>query len=322
MKTNITKRIIFYAILAIVVASVLILGRAKVRTRTLTTADYLDTVCEIKVLSRTDKPLHMCEEYLKFAHNEFSAEDEASTLFKFNSGKNPELSADFSELLNLGADLSKKHSELFSIYLEPVISAWNVTENTGIIPDVKKALAASATEKFINFGGIAKGYITDKLVEKLKSQGITSALINLGGNAYAMGKKETGENWKIGIQDPKDENNIIGVITAENLAVITSGDYQRYFERDGKKYHHIMNPKTGYPAESGVHSVTVICEDATLADFLSTAAFVAGVEKGNELLKSYGAMGIFITDDTVYFSKNLENIFKQNDFSYKYEFLY
>lgn len=322
MKQNTLKRIAFYALLATIVASVFVIGKSKERTLTLTTAEYLDTVCDISVVSSSDKPLDICADYLEFAHNEFSVEDESSTLYKFNNGENPELSEDFTKLLSYGDEFSQKYPELFSIYLDPVIKAWNITENSGVIPDVKGAMNEAASQKAVNFGGIAKGFITDEMVEKLKAAGVDSALINLGGNAYAMGKKQTGENWKIGIQDPRDEENIIGIITAEDIAVITSGDYQRYFELDGKRYHHILDPKTGYPADSGVHSVTVIHESATLADALSTAAFVAGVEKGNELLKSYGAMGIFITDDTIYFSKELENIFKQNDFSYKYEFLY
>ena len=136
-----------------------------------------------------------------------------------------------------------------------------------------------------------------------------------------MGRKPSGENWKIGVQDPKDETAIVGYITAENIAVITSGDYQRYAEIDGKRYHHILDPKTGYPANSDIHSVTVICTDATTADALSTTAFVAGIEEGNGILKENNAMGIFITDDTVYISKGLEDIFTQEDTSYKYEFL-
>lgn len=322
MKQNTLKRIAFYALLAVTVAAVFVIGKSKERTLTLTTAEYLDTVCDIAVVSSSDKPLDICAEYLEFAHNEFSAEDENSTLYKFNNGENPELSEDFTALLSYGDEFSQKHPELFSIYLDPIIKAWKITESNGVMPDVNAAMTAAASQRAVNFGGIAKGFITDKMVEKLNTSGVRSALINLGGNAYAMGKKQTGESWKIGIRDPKDENNIIGIITAEDIAVITSGDYQRYFELDGKKYHHIIDPKTGYPANSGVHSVTVIHECATLADALSTAAFVAGVEKGNELLKSYGATGIFITDDTIYFSKDLENIFKQKDFSYKYEFLY
>lgn len=322
MNRNTVKRLCFYALLVIISASIFFAGKSKERTRTLTTTDYLDTVCDISVVSSSDKPLDICADYLEFAHNEFSAEDETSTLYKFNNGENPELSEDFKELLSYGDEFSRKNPELFSIYLDPLIKAWNVTENSGVIPDVKDAMDTAASQKAVNFGGIAKGFITDKLVDKLKIAKVESALINLGGNTYAMGKKQTGENWKIGICDPKNQDNIIGTITAENTAVITSGDYQRYFEADGKRYHHIIDPQTGYPADSGVHSVTVIHSSATLADALSTAAFVAGVEKGNELIKSYGAMGIFITDDTIYFSKDLENIFKQNDFSYKYEFLY
>lgn len=322
MKKNTIKRISFYALLVLIAVSIFFIGKGKVRTRTLTTTEYLDTICDIAVVSASDKPLNICADYLEFAHNEFSAEDENSTLYKFNNGENPELSEDFTELLSYGDEFSQKYSDLFSIYLDPLIKAWNVTENSGVIPDVKGAMDVAADQKAVNFGGIAKGFITDKLVNKLKAAKVESALINLGGNTYAMGKKQTGENWKIGISDPKNENKIIGTITAENIAVITSGDYQRYFEAGGKRYHHIFDPTTGYPADSGVHSVTVIHSSATLADALSTAAFVAGVEKGNELIKSCGATGIFITDDTIYFSKDLENIFKQNDFSYKYEFLY
>lgn len=321
MKNNTKKHIAFYILLLGIVAMIFIVQNSKARMYSKTFTEYLDTVCDITVISKTDKPLSVCEEYLKFCQGEFSADDENSTLFKVNHYDGVAASNDLQEVLSAGSEFSRKHPEYFSIYLDRLIKLWDISANPDSIPSKEEIELAKNTRDF-NLGAIAKGYITDRLKEKLLEEGVSSALINLGGNTYAMGKKLTGENWKIGIQSPKDENVVIGYITAENLAVVTSGDYQRYAEIDGKRYHHILDPRTGYPADSGVHSVTVICESAELADVLSTAAFVAGVEDGHKLLESYGAMGVFITDDTVYFSKELENIFKQMDFSYKYKFLH
>lgn len=321
MKKNTKKHIAFYILLLGIVAMIFIVQNSKARMYKQTFTEYLDTVCDITVISKTDKPLSVCEEYLKFCQGEFSADDESSTLFKLNHYDGVAASNDLQEVLSAGSEFSRKHPEYFSIYLDRLIKLWDISANPDTIPSKEEIELAKNTRDF-NLGAIAKGYITDRLKEKMLEEGVSSALINLGGNTYAMGKKLTGENWKIGIQSPKDENVVIGYITAENLAVVTSGDYQRYAEIDGKRYHHILDPRTGYPADSGVHSVTVICESAELADVLSTAAFVAGVEDGHKLLESYGAMGVFITDDTVYFSKKLENIFKQMDFSYKYKFLH
>lgn len=321
MKTNTKKRIVFYTLLAFVVAFLFLSQKGKERLFSATYTDYLDTVCDISVYSHSSESLKDCEDYLKFAEKEFSAEDEYSTLYDYNHFHKKQLSDDLSDLISKGKEFSEKYSEYFSIYLDELINLWDITSNPGRIPESIKIESALNSQN-INLGGIAKGYITDKLIQKLRESNVKSALINLGGNTYAMGKKPTGENWKIGIQSPKDENILVGSITAENLAVVTSGDYQRYAEIDGKNYHHIFDPKTGFPAESGVRSVTVICENATLADVLSTTVFVAGVEDGNKILKENGAMGVFVTDDTVYFSKELENIFRQMDFSYKYEFLY
>ncbi len=284
--------------------------------------DYFDTVTEITVVAKKDKPIKDCENYLKKMNEELSADNENGLIFRYNKGENVEFSEDAKELIDFSIKFSKENKNYFSAYLDPLIKAWNIKNNDGYIPDVKEALLQSEKKDTLNLGGVAKGFVTEKLTHILKEENVSSALINLGGNTYALGKKPTGEKWHIGIKNPKDTNGIIGIISAENLAVITSGDYERYFELGGVKYHHILNPQTGYPANSGLHSVTVISDNPTLCDALSTAAFVAGLENGWELLKKYDCMGIFITDDTVYFSKSLEDIFKQTDFSYKYEFLY
>jgi len=284
--------------------------------------DYFDTVTEITVVAKNDKPIKDCENYLKKMNVELSADNENGLIFRYNKGENVEFSEDAKELIDFSIKFSTENKNYFSAYLDPLIKAWNIKNNDGYIPDVNEALLQSEKKDTLNLGGVAKGFVTEKLAHILKEENVSSALINLGGNTYALGKKPTGEKWHIGIKNPKDANGIIGIISAENLAVITSGDYERYFELGGIRYHHILNPKTGYPANSELHSVTVISDNPALCDALSTAAFVAGLEKGWELLKKYDCMGIFITDDTVYFSKSLEDIFKQTDFSYKYEFLY
>ncbi|MBO5060326.1 MAG: FAD:protein FMN transferase [Clostridia bacterium] len=322
MKQTTKNRIVLYGLILITVLIIFLMQSFNVKEQKLTLTDYLDTVCDFTVYSRSKKPLDSCVDYLKKMDAELSASDESSSLYQLNIGKSVNLSEDALDLIEFGKNFGSENPDLFSIYLNPLVTAWDIKNNTGYIPDVTKALEDVTAEKSINLGGVAKGFLTDRIIEQLQADGVTSALINLGGNAYAIGKKPTGENWKIGIQDPKNESELIGIVTAENLAVITSGDYQRYFELDGVRYHHIFDPTTGYPAQSGLRSVTVISENATLADALSTAIFVAGVEKGIELLNKYNVRGILVTDDTVYFSKSLENIFKQLNFSYKYKFIY
>ena len=116
----------------------------------------------------------------------------------------------------------------------------------------------------------------------LDSEKIESALISLGGNIYAKGNNKNGEPWKVGIADPDNSSKYIGILSVTDTAIVTSGDYERYFEIDGKRYHHILNPKTGYPAESGLQSVTIITPNATLADMLSTKCFIAGCDRQKE----------------------------------------
>ena len=316
------KRIIFYILLAASVVLIFLSQKLAPSLKSVTITDCFDTVTEITVYSRSEKPIKDCEKYLYSAEKMFSATNPEAEIYRINHGENVDLSDDTKEIIELGKTFTEQNSDYFSIYLNPLSEAWDIKNNSGVIPDITDAMQEVREKKSINLGAVAKGYAADKLCSILRKDGITSAMLSLGGNAYAIGKKPTGESWKIGIQSPKDESKIVGIISAENLAVVTSGDYQRYFELNGVRYHHIFDPKTGYPANNGLHSVTVVGENAALCDALATTAFVSGLKDGQELLKKYNVRGIFITDDSVYFSKSLENIFKQTDFSYKYEFIY
>lgn len=130
----------------------------------------------------------------------------------------------------------------------------------------------------IDLGGIAKGFTSDHMMQVFADSGVTSGIISLGGNVQALGLKPDGSRWRVAVQDPKNSEDNFAVIEIEDEAVITSGGYQRYFEQDGTTYHHIIDPRTGYPADSGIISSTIISHDGTLADGLSTSLFIMGVD--------------------------------------------
>lgn len=147
------------------------------------------------------------------------------------------------------------------------------------------SLYKESREIEIDLGGIAKGYIIDKAVELLREKGINQGFINAGGDMFLLGKNK-GDKWRIGIQHPRDKGEIFASIALKNKAVVTSGDYERFFIKDNVRYHHIINPKTGMPANELI-SVTIIANQTWLADALSTAIFVMGVEKGLNIVNDF-----------------------------------
>lgn len=151
----------------------------------------------------------------------------------------------------------------------------------------------------LDLGAIAKGYIADKMKEFLVSKGVKSATINLGGNVLCIGKKTDNTPFRIGIQKPfADRSETIAILDIEDKSVVSSGIYERYFEKDGTFYHHILNPDTGYPYDNHLVSVTIISDQSMDGDGLSTSCFALGLEKGMELINSLPDVhAVFITDD-------------------------
>lgn len=180
----------------------------------------------------------------------------------------------------------------------------------------------SEADMRIDLGGIAKGYAADEVTKIMKNKGIKHAIINLGGNVVTLGKKADGTSWKVGIQDPFEPTGThMGVIEVYDQTVVTSGNYERYFMADDKRYHHIIDPKTGYPAENGIISATIITNSSTDADGLSTSIYVLGVEKGMQLIESLENVEcIIITEDKkVYTSTGLTERFQIIDSSFQIE---
>ncbi len=166
----------------------------------------------------------------------------------------------------------------------------------------------------IDLGGIAKGFIIDKVIEYLRKQDIKYAAVNAGGDLYVMDNKKN-DNWKIGIQHPRNEGEIFGEISIKKNAVVTSGDYEQFFFIDGKRIHHILNPRTGLPADKSI-SATVICPDATTADALCTAIFVMGPEKGIDLVNNINE-----TEALIIYEKNEKLVYRLSDGFAKYNFI-
>lgn len=175
----------------------------------------------------------------------------------------------------------------------------------------------------ISFGAVAKGYTSDQTVAAMKKAGVESAIVSLGGNVQTLGLKPDGSNWNVAVEDPNDPGAYLGVLSVGQTAVITSGSYQRYFEQDGKVYHHILDPHTGYPADSGLKSVTIVCTSGVTADCLSTALFVLGKDAALNYWRTYGGFEMILvtTDDQVVCTGGLKNSFTLSGNSYTVSFV-
>ena len=174
----------------------------------------------------------------------------------------------------------------------------------------------------IDFGGIAKGYASQSVAEILRENGITSALMDLGGNIQAVGSKPDGSKWRIALND-RNKGGFLGILTVEDCAVITSGGYERNFrDSKGNTYHHIIDPKTGYPADNGFSvdaCVTIICKNGTMADALSTAMYVCGPEKAAEYWKAHSdefQMIMMTDEDKMYVTEGIADDY-QSDYSFE-----
>ena len=240
---------------------------------------------------------------------------EISKINKLAHIEKQKVSNETAKVLKKALWLCQKTGGAFDITLKPLSDLWNIKAEKPKIPtdeEIKNTLSIVGYENieidgnFVSFkkkgvqidlGGAAKGYCADRVKEVLKSHGIKNALIDLGGNIYALGKNEQGKNWRIGLQKPGGKRGeYFSIEELSGKSAVSSGSYERYFEKNGKIYHHIMDRKTGYPSNSGLVSVTAISENSFEADMLSTAIFVMGADEF-EKIKSEFEFDKYITVD-------------------------
>lgn len=283
---------------------------------------YFDTIITLDIYGTKDKAvmgdcLILCEEFEK----KFSKTVEGSDVWKLNHAEGAwvEVSEETIDILKEAIKYSELTEGAFDISIAPLTELWHVNDNDGILPteeEIKEAMShvnyqciqidgnkvrLTDEKAQIDLGGIAKGYIADKLEELMKERGVTSAMINLGGNIKVVGSKKDGSSWNIGIQKPfADRNEVIGSVMIKDKTVVSSGIYERYFEYDGKIYHHIIDKTTGAPSESDLEAVTIIGESSTAADALSTSCLLLGSEEGMKLVEqTAGVEAVFVTRDGV-----------------------
>ena len=186
--------------------------------------------------------------------------------------------------------------------------------------DETKEVFLKDKNMMLDLGSIAKGYVADEVVSMLKEENVKEAIIDLGGNIYALGLKNGEKNWRIGIQNPFDNRGkVVGVVEVSNKSVVTSGIYERFIEKDGVRYHHILNPKSGYPYETTIAGVSIVSDKSVDADALSTLVFTKGVEEGLKFVESIENVdAIFVTNDKkVYTTNGIKENFKISNDEFK-----
>lgn len=261
--------------------------------------------------------------------NSYSANLEASDISKFNNNLSTEpiqMPADIVEMVALANTYSGKSKGAFDLTIEPIVKMWAISTETPRVPTQAEIDAAlphvnyknviadeknSTLQKLdpnvhLDLGAIAKGYAADQCVTFLKEKGIESAILNLGGNIYALGEKSKGTPWNVGIQSPipGETGELMGTVKATEKSIVTSGSYERYFEKDGVTYHHILTPSTGYPVDNNLISVTIISDRSVIGDILSTTTFSLGLDEGRQLINTLeNTAAIFITKNhDIYFA--------------------
>lgn len=245
----------------------------------------------------------------------WSISSEEGEIFALNRDGSGPVSADTQTLLRRALEIGESTGGLFDCTIAPVMEAWGFPsqnyrvpsgeELSQLLPLVDSGAVSLSDGRAqlpegvsIDLGGIAKGFTSARVMEIFQDQGVTSGLVSLGGNVQALGRRPDGNLWRIGLQDPRDTASTFAVVEVEDQAVITSGGYQRYFEEDGVTYHHIIDPRTGYPAGSGLISVTIISGDGALADGLSTALYIMGPQEAADYWRAHSGQfdAVLMTD--------------------------
>ncbi len=224
------------------------------------------------------------------------------------------VSEETAALVSDALELYGETGGLFNIAVYPIVDAWGfysgehrvpdpgeletllaVTDPTGITVENGMVTLPEANMA-IDLGGIAKGYASAAAADAMRAAGIRSGILSLGGNVYAIGTKPDGTPWRVGVQDPSDTASLVGIISMEDEAAVTSGAYQRFFEENGVIYHHIIDPRTGRPSDSGLASVTVVMADAMRADAYSTALFIMGKEAALSFWRETGGFELVLVE--------------------------
>ncbi|MFO7951991.1 MAG: FAD:protein FMN transferase [Bacillota bacterium] len=296
----------------------------------------MDTVVELRIQVRgEEEAAHIKEqvfEEMERLEGLFTRTLKGSDVYRVNehAGQKPvKVSPEVFQLTEKALEYARLSDGAFDPTIAPITDLWGFLGQEYRVPpdqELKDKLSLVDYEKIelnyeeskiylpekgmaLELGGIAKGFIVDQAIEILLTKGIEHAFINAGGDIGLIGSRPDGEPWRIGVRNPRHEQEMIAVLPVSDLAVVTSGDYERAFEEDGTRYHHILDPETGMPAEE-LASATILAESVAEADVLSTAIIVLGPERGMEIIEQKaGVEGILVTPDLeVEISSGIEDL--------------
>lgn len=264
---------------------------------------------------------------------------DSSEVSQINKNGKGSVSETTGYLIKRSKEIYDSTNGVFDITIYPIMQAWGFPTENYCVPgkkelkklrglmgadhvlydEKKQEVTLNKEGMKIDLGGIAKGYTSSKVMDIFKENGISSAVISLGGNVQTLNGKPDGSDWRVAVENPADTGSYIGVLSIKDKAVITSGGYERYFKQDGKTYHHIIDPATGYPANNGLTSVTIVSDDGTLADGLSTSLFIMGPEKAQKYWKEHSDEfdTILVKDDgSIFVSEGIADYFtSESDFT-------
>ncbi|MGE5839392.1 MAG: FAD:protein FMN transferase [Deltaproteobacteria bacterium] len=286
--------------------------------------DTYVTVLAVGPEKKTSRAIDLALDRMQEIDIKFNHLNPKSQVYAFNHRNEPITDQEIVEVIRVALEIARATGGAFDITVAPLVELWGFYGPSHRVPDEQEIKACltrvgyqyltlepsrvgkSKADVSIDLGGIAKGYAVSQAAKALKEQGVSSALIDAGGDVFALGKKGGGL-WKVGIRNPRGED-LLGYVEVENLAVMGSGDYERFFEKDGKRYHHIFNPKTGYPTE-GVVGTTIIHEDPVLANAWSKPIFVLGPERGLEVVERIPGMEALVVRSSgeVLYSRGLKH---------------
>ncbi len=264
----------------------------------------------------------------------WSTGNPSSEVSRLNAAGYGAVSADTERLLREAMAVYEKTGGLFDYTIYPLMELWGFSSGEPHVPaqaDVEKTLALVDGSRLcledgqvvlgegqrIDLGGIGKGFASARIMEVFRENGVEAGMVSLGGNVQTLGEKPDGEPWRIGIRDPAGaQNAYLGVLSTTDRAVVTSGGYERYFEENGQRYIHILDPRTGEPANSGLLSATVVSADGSLADGLSTALFIMGRENATAFWEDHREefdMILIGEDRSVYITEGIYDSFRTEE---------
>lgn len=302
---HLIKRIVLFLGISLVICILVFFVMKHIRKESIhkQTRFLMDTYCTIQATGQRKPTIHaisLALDRMEEVDKKFNVLNPKSPLFDFNNNNIPLEDEEILGVCSIAQMISEESGGAFDVTVYPLIKLWGFYGDSPSLPDRKEitqclkkigykdlniqngSLKKINSNIMIDLGGIAKGYAINEALKILKKEGITSALIDAGGDIYALGEFK-GKPWKVGIRRPRGEG-VMGVLDVSDLSVVTSGDYERFFEKDGIRYHHLLDPKTGYPAKELI-SVTVLSSNPVFADAWSTALFIMGKKKGMDIVE-------------------------------------